>query len=105
MHQLEIMPEPPTIGAGQPVADLAADPAPRAAHEEGGERLFSVTTSSFVDSGRGSVAALAVDSVRYVDGRFEAVSGTREEVVADLVLLALGFVGTRARWCRRASSD
>ncbi len=92
--QIEILPEPPRSRA----PDNPWPTWPRtlhlaAAHEEGGQRLYSLATSSFVDSGRGSVAALAVDSVRYVDGRFEVVSGTREEVVADLVLLALGFVG------------
>jgi glutamate synthase (NADPH/NADH) small chain len=64
-----------------------------AAHEEGGERRYSLATSSFLDDGHGGVAGLVVDSVRQVDGRFEVVEGTREEVVADLVLLALGFLG------------
>jgi glutamate synthase (NADPH/NADH) small chain len=92
--QLEILPEPP--GVRPP--DNPWPTWPRtlhlaAAHEEGGERRYSLATSSFLDDGHGGVAGLVVDSVRQVDGRFEVVEGTREEVVADLVLLALGFLG------------
>jgi glutamate synthase (NADPH/NADH) small chain len=92
--QVEILPEPPESRA----PDNPWPTWPRtlhlaAAHEEGGERLYSLATSSFVGDGDGSVTALAVDSVRYADGRFEVIDGTRREIVADLVLLALGFTG------------
>ena len=62
------------------------------AHEEGGERLFGVSTSRFVGSD-GKVVGLELDEVRFVDGAFEVVPGTRRMLQADLVLLALGFVG------------
>ena len=74
-----------------------------AAHEEGGQRLYSLATSSFVDSGRGSVAALAVDSVRYVDGRFEVVSGARRGSRRRPRAPRARIRGTRARWCRRGA--
>jgi glutamate synthase (NADPH/NADH) small chain len=71
------------------------------AHEEGGERLFSVTTTEFVDDGAGAVRALRGHQVemRTEDGRpvFEEVPGTMFELECELVLLALGFLGTERR--------
>jgi glutamate synthase (NADPH/NADH) small chain len=99
VHQFEIMPEPPSDR-------LADNPWPlwplilrsSAAHEEGGQRLFAVTTTEFVDDGRGAVQALRGHTVemRTEDGRpvFEAVPGTEFEIQCELVLLALGFTGT-----------
>src|SRR4029079_2544096 len=63
------------------------------AHEEGGERIFSVNTERFVDDGAGNVRALLIHQVELVDGRFQKVPGTDRELPADLVLLAMGFVG------------
>ena len=63
------------------------------AHEEGGERVFSVNTEQFVgDDGKvtGAQGARGRDEV---DGRFEKVEGSDFELEADLVLLAMGFVG------------
>lgn len=62
------------------------------AHEEGGERVFSVNTEQFVGKD-GKVAALKAHEVKMVNGRFEKVEGTDFELEADLVLLAMGFVG------------
>ena len=62
------------------------------AHEEGGDRVYSVSTSQFrgVD---GRVTSLVLSEVSFVDGRFQPVEGTQREIPADLVLLAMGFVG------------
>jgi glutamate synthase (NADPH/NADH) small chain len=102
VHQLEIMAEPPSDR-------LADNPWPlwplilrtSSAHEEGGQRLFSVTTTEFVDDGSGAVRALRGHTVemRNEDGRpvFEEVPGSEFEIEADLVLLAMGFVGTERR--------
>ncbi len=102
VHQLEIMSEPPSDR-------LADNPWPlwplilrtSSAHEEGGGRLFSVTTTEFVDDGAGTVRALRGHTVemRTEDGRpvFEAVPDTEFELECDLVLLAMGFVGTERR--------
>ena len=46
------------------------------AHEEGGERVFSVNTERFLDDGNGRVRALLAHEVEMVDGRFEKVEGT-----------------------------
>ncbi len=69
------------------------------AHEEGGERLFSVTTTAFVDDGAGRVRALRGHEVEMAlgdDGRpeFVPVDGSEFELPCELVLLAMGFLGT-----------
>ena len=72
------------------------------AHEEGGERVFSVNTERFVDDGDGNVKALLLHEVEMVDGRFQKVPGTDREIPADLVLLAMGFVGPeKGSWLER----
>jgi glutamate synthase (NADPH) small chain len=63
------------------------------AHEEGGERVFSVNTQEFVGDEDGRVRALKAHEVEFVDGRFQEVEGTEFELETDLVLLAMGFVG------------
>jgi len=94
VHQLEIMPRPP---------DARADATPwptwplvhrtSSAHEEGGDRVFSVNTEAFLGDDDGRVRALRLHEVEMVDGRFEPVEETAVELEADLVLLAMGFTG------------
>jgi glutamate synthase (NADPH/NADH) small chain len=93
--QLEIMPTPPTE------RDPARNPWPQfamvykvtSAHEEGGERIYSVNTERFLDDGAGRVRALLVHQVEMIDGSFTKVEGSEREIPADFVFLALGFVG------------
>jgi glutamate synthase (NADPH/NADH) small chain len=66
------------------------------AHEEGGERIFSVNTERIVGDDDGRVRALQLHEVEMVDGRFEKVEGSDFELEADLVLLAMGFTGPEA---------
>ncbi|MGD9619172.1 MAG: glutamate synthase subunit beta [Mycolicibacterium sp.] len=93
VHQFEIMPRPP---------DTRADSTPwptyplmfrvSSAHEEGGERVYSVNTEQFL--GRdGHVTGLRGHEVQMKAGKFEKVDGTDFELEADLVLLAMGFTG------------
>ena len=67
------------------------------AHEEGGERLYAVSTQRFSGDEAGHVRRLHAVQVEQVkqDGRvrFEAVPGSEFEIPADLVLLAMGFTG------------
>ena len=92
--QLEIMPQPPqTRGGGNPWPQFAMVYKVTSAHEEGGERLYSVNTERFVDDGAGHVRAVLIHEVQMVNGRFEKVEGTDREIPADLVFLAMGFVG------------
>jgi glutamate synthase (NADPH/NADH) small chain len=93
VHQFEIMPRPPDTRAPStpwPLYELMFRVS--GAHEEGGERVFSVNTEAFV--GRdGHVTALKVHEVTMQDGKFVKTEGTDFEIEADLVLLAMGFVG------------
>jgi glutamate synthase (NADPH/NADH) small chain len=66
------------------------------AHEEGGERVYSVNTECFLGDDTGNVRALRLHEVEQVDGRFEKVEGTDREIPAQLVLLAMGFLGPKA---------
>ena len=92
--QLEIMPRPPEERAsGNPWPQYSMIYRVSSAHEEGGERVYSVNTERFVDDGNGNVRALLVHEVLMKDGRFEKVEGTDREIPADLVFLAMGFVG------------
>jgi glutamate synthase (NADPH) small chain len=125
----EILPQPPLERAETnpwpqwPVLFRTAS-----AHEEGGERVYSVNTECFLDrrdgdeiapgahsaNGAAAIGDTAsggvidgttggrVRALRYhaveqkvVDGRmvFEKVEGTDTEIPADLVLLAMGFLG------------
>lgn len=92
--QLEIMPTPP---AGRP----EHQPWPTypmiyrvsSAHEEGGERVFSVNTEEFLGDEDGHLRALRIVEVRREEGRFVPVEGTQRELPCQLALLALGFLG------------
>ncbi|RKT87654.1 glutamate synthase (NADPH/NADH) small chain [Saccharopolyspora antimicrobica] len=92
--QLEIMPMPPE-------SRPEANPWPTypmiyrvsSAHEEGGERLYSVSTQEMLGDESGKVRALRLVEVRRTDAGFEPVEGTEREIPAELVLLAMGFVG------------
>ena len=62
------------------------------AHEEGGEREYAVSTSEILGED-GRVTGLRVTEVRRTEGGFEPVEGTERVIPAQLVLLAMGFVG------------
>jgi glutamate synthase (NADPH/NADH) small chain len=61
-------------------------------HEEGCERDWSVATKRFEGSD-GKVRKLVAAHVEWKDGKMVEVPGTEFEVEADLVLLAMGFLG------------
>ena len=98
VHQLELLSRPPDNRA-------ATNPWPlwpnifrvSSAHEEGGERLYSISTQRFSGDAQGRVTTLHAVQVEIVnkDGRmsFEPVPGSEFELKADLVLLAMGFLG------------
>jgi glutamate synthase (NADPH/NADH) small chain len=91
---LEIMPRPPEErGANNPWPQYSMIYRVASAHEEGGERLYSVNTERFVDDGNGRVKALLIHEVMMKNGKFEKVPGTDKELPADFVFLALGFLG------------
>jgi glutamate synthase (NADPH) small chain len=63
------------------------------AHEEGGERVYAVNTKEVLGDEDGRVRALRLVEVRRGDQGFEEVEGTEREIPAQLVLLAMGFLG------------
>jgi glutamate synthase (NADPH/NADH) small chain len=94
VHQFEILPTPPdTRAPTNPWPTFANVFKITSAHEEGGERVYSVNTECFVADADGNVAGLRAHEVRLSDGRFEKVEGTDFELPCELVLLAMGFLG------------
>ena len=94
VHQFEIMERPPEErSGGNPWPTFPMTFKTTSAHEEVGERIYSVNTEKFVGDGQGNVRALAAHEVEFKDGRFEKVAGSDFELEADAVFLAMGFTG------------
>jgi glutamate synthase (NADPH/NADH) small chain len=98
VHQFELLARPPDQRA-------ADNPWPQwpnifrvsGAHEEGGERVYAVSTQRFLGDAEGRVRALEavkVDMVRE-GGRleFRPIPGSEFTLEVELVLLAMGFLG------------
>ena len=93
VHQFEIMARPPEERADStPWPTYPLMYRVSSAHEEGGERVFAVNTERFL-GGDGLVTGVRAHEVAMSDGMFAKVEGTDFELEADLVLLAMGFVG------------
>ncbi len=96
VHQLEILPRPPE-------SRIATMPWPTypmifrvsSAHEEGGERVYAVSTEKFLGDEQGRLRAIRLHEVRMEDGKFAKVEGTERELPCELVLLAMGFTGAQ----------
>ena len=92
--QLEIMPRPsderPT-SAPWPTYPMIYRVS--SAHEEAGERVYSVSTEEFLGDGAGNLRALRIVETQFVNGKFEKVAGSEREIPADCVFLAMGFTG------------
>ena len=98
VRQLELLPRPPDERApDNPWPQWPQIFRVSTAHEEGGERLYSVSTQGFTGDADGRVTALRAARVeRSVEGGrtvFHAVPGSEFELPATLVLLAMGFSG------------
>lgn len=98
IHQFEIVPRPPDDRAkGNPWPQWSNIYRVSGAHKEGGVREYSINTLRFVGDEKGNVTAL--ETIRaemdFSNGRmaFKDVPGTEETYEADLVLLAMGFLG------------
>ncbi len=94
----EIMPKPPTERTpAMPWPTYPMLYRVASAHEEGGEREYAINTECFLGDENGKLRALRAHRVeqKFVDGRmvFEKVEGTDQELPADYVFLAMGFVG------------
>jgi glutamate synthase (NADPH) small chain len=92
--QLEIMPKPPrSRPAGQPWPTYPMIYRVASAHEEGGERVYAVSTEELLGDEAGAVRALRLTEVAMEGGRFTPVAGSAREIPCELVLLAMGFTG------------
>jgi glutamate synthase (NADPH/NADH) small chain len=89
--QLEILARPPEARPEhQPWPTYPMVFRVSSAHEESGERVYAVSTQEFLGDERGRVRALRLVEV---DSSFQPVPGTEREIPAQLVLLAMGFLG------------
>lgn len=92
--QLEIMPKPPEkedkalTWPNWPLKLRTSS-----SHEEGCERDFAVLTKRVV--GENDVTGLECVRVEWVDGRMQEIPGSEFTLKADLILLAMGFLGPR----------
>ncbi|HEV7548018.1 MAG TPA: glutamate synthase subunit beta [Reyranella sp.] len=98
--QLEVMPQPPEReNKALTWPDWPLKMRTSSSHEEGAERDFAVLTRRAVGKD-GRITALEcarIDWVKGDDGRLamKEVEGSRFELKADMVLLAMGFLGPR----------
>src|SRR4051794_34052028 len=94
IRQLEIMPTPPEERpAHQPWPTYPMTYRVSSAQEGAGGRISSVSTSRFTGDEDGNVRSLTMSEVRFEAGKLVPVEGTEQEIPAELVLLAMGFVG------------
>jgi len=92
--QLEIMPRPTEERPdSQPWPTYPMIYRVSSAHEEAGERIYAVSTEKLLGDADGKLRALQLVETKFVNGKFEKVEGSEKEIPADLVFLAMGFVG------------
>lgn len=92
--QLEIMPRPTgERPSSQPWPTYPMIYRVSSAHEEAGERLYALSTEEFLGDESGNLRALRLVETQLIDGKFEKIEGSEQELPADLVFLAMGFVG------------
>ena len=98
VHQLEILPRPPDRRApDNPWPQYPNIYRVSSAHEEGGERVYAVSTRRFLGDARGRVQGLEAARVEVAReaGRpvFREVPGSEFTLRCELALLAMGFLG------------
>ncbi|WP_066946787.1 glutamate synthase subunit beta [Microtetraspora fusca] len=96
--QLEIMPRPPAARPGsQPWPTYPMLFKMESAHEEleagGGARVYAASTTEFLADEDGNVRALRLVDVEGPAAGFRPIPGSEREVPAELVTLAMGFLG------------
>tara|TARA_B100000795_G_scaffold243302_1_gene207061 strand:- start:577 stop:2004 length:1428 start_codon:yes stop_codon:yes gene_type:complete len=91
--QFELMPQPPeqeNKSMNWPYWPLKMRTS--SSHEEGCDRDWSIATKSFVGK-EGKVKELIGVKVEWRDGKMQEIKNTEFKLKADLVLLAMGFMG------------
>ena len=91
--QFELMPQPPAeenkpmVWPNWPIKLRTSS-----SHEEGCDCDWAVATKEFIGN-NGKVKKLKAVRVEWRDGKMQEVAGSEFEMKADLVLLAMGFIG------------
>ncbi len=91
--QFELLPQPPEeenrplVWPNWPIKLRTSS-----SHEEGCERDWAVATKEFIGE-NGKVSKLRIVRVEWKDGKMMETPGSAVEIKADLVLLAMGFLG------------
>jgi glutamate synthase (NADPH/NADH) small chain len=98
VHQMEILPRPPDQRApDNPWPQYPNVYRVSSAHEEGGERVYAVSTKRFLGDDGGRVRGLEAIQVEVAReaGRpvFREIPGSEFTLPCELVLLAMGFLG------------
>jgi len=98
VHQMEILPRPPDQRASDnPWPQYPNVYRVSSAHEEGGERVYAISTKRFLGDEHGRVVGLEAVRVEVAreGGRpvFREVPGSEHTMPCELVLLAMGFLG------------
>jgi glutamate synthase (NADPH/NADH) small chain len=92
--QLEIMPRPTDERPStQPWPTYPMIYRVSSAHEEAGERMYSVSTQEFIKNSAGELTGIKLVETKFENGKFEQVAGSEKVIPADLVFLAMGFTG------------
>ena len=93
VEQIELLPASPlTRPPGNPWPQWPMVMRSSSSHEEGGVRAFGRRTTRLV-GGNGALHALESVDVQLEGGRLVDVPGTESQSEADLLILAMGFVG------------
>ncbi len=108
----ELLPKPPARPrAGNPWPDWPRTFRTDYGHEESAARFgadprqYSISSTEFVDDGHGRVRAVRTVDVAFKDGKFENVPDSEREWPADLIFLAMGFLGPESPVAERLGVD
>jgi glutamate synthase (NADPH/NADH) small chain len=92
--QLEIMPRPSDERpSSQPWPTYPMIYRVSSAHEEQDNRMFAVSTEEFLGDSDGNLRAIKIVETEFLNGEFEAKTGSEKEIKADFVFMAMGFTG------------
>jgi glutamate synthase (NADPH/NADH) small chain len=90
---LEIVPQPPAArGQDNPWPQWARVFRTAGAHEEGGERVYAISTNRFIGKD-GKLTGLETVQVKWEGGKPVPIKGSEKILPAELCFLAMGFTG------------
>lgn len=93
VHQFELLPRPPeSRPLNRPWPLLAMTLKNSHAHDEGGQRQWSIATEEFVGA-EGKLKALKTVRIEHGRDGYQAISGSEALIPCDLAILAVGFTG------------